>query len=118
MTLICHMKRWLEIEFEPRRWTFPFCSPLSYHCATLNGVYPISISFYNPYTLKNSTLFEMSISKKTNWLLEFCQSTYVVLLIKQDTWKLAHFRPHKQKIIELFQFFNAKLSIPFLHAIS
>ena len=60
-----------------------------------HGINPISILIYKPSTLQNNTLFEISISRKTRKFLELFQSTYVLLLIKQDTRKVSTLRLHK-----------------------
>ena len=54
-----------------------------------------SILVYKPSSLKNNTLFEMPISMKTNKLLGFFQTTYVVLFIKVNA-KLAHLRLYEK----------------------
>ena len=73
----------------------------------LHGCKSISISAYKMSTLENNTLFETSISRKTNKFLEFFQRAYVVLLIKQHTCKVSTLGLYEQKTIELFQFFTS-----------
>ena len=53
--------------------------------------------YFKMSTLENNTPSEMSISRKTNRFLKFCQSAYLVLLIKQHTCKVSTLRRHKQK---------------------
>ena len=72
---------------------------------------PQAFQYFKMSTLENNTLFEMSISRKTNRFLEFCQSAYLVL-IKQHTCKVSTLRLHKQKTIELFQFFTSNSTFP------
>ena len=47
-------------------------------------------------------LFEMLIVSKTKKFLEFFQSAYVVLLIKQHACIVSTLTLHKQKLIDLF----------------
>ena len=42
----------------------------------LHGFTPINILVYKPSTPEDNTLFEMSISRKTNKFWEFFQSAY------------------------------------------
>ena len=58
-------------------------------------------------------LFEMSLSRKTNKILEIFQSVYVVLLIKQHTCKVTTLRLHIQKNYWAILIFQIKLNIPF-----
>ena len=97
----------------PTRNDFRICSPVIYHCATFAWLSIVSILVHKLYTLKNNTFFEMSISKKTNKFLDFFQSAYVVLLIKQHTCKVSTLRLHIQKTISIFYI---KLNIPFVIA--
>ena len=79
------------------------CSPVIYHCATLAWVLKVSILVYKSSTLKNNTFFEMSISRKTNKILELFQSAYVVLLIKKHTCKV-HLDFIYKKLLIYFDF--------------
>ena len=56
------------------------CCPVSYHCVTLTWSLAYKLCAH-----ENNTLGIMSISRKANTFLEFFQSTYDVLLIKQHT---------------------------------
>ena len=97
----------------PTRKDLHVCSPVIYHCATLAWVWKVSILVYKSSTLQNNTFFEMSVFGKSNTILEFFQSAYVILLIKQHTCKVSTLRLHIQKTIELFRFFTSSSTSPF-----
>ena len=56
----------------------------------------------------------MSISRKTNRFFKFCQSAYLLLLIKQHTCKVSTLRLQKQKSQWAISVFHIKLNIPFM----